>query len=89
MISDIYNAVISETACASECVYNTRIQEKIDILKADIFNKTISLKFGFCFENNHFNIQRIGRIEPKRTLLIVQQFAYNLSRSGADPVSAI
>ncbi|MDF2985216.1 MAG: hypothetical protein K0R50_726 [Eubacterium sp.] len=76
----------SEVACASECSYYTRIGQETNNIRNEIFNKTISLKYNLNFHDNSFDIVRIGRLEPKRTLILIQDYVYNLSKAGADPI---
>jgi hypothetical protein len=48
----------------------------------------IEQKVGFKFHENTFIIQRICRIEAKRTLIAIQDYVYSMSKTGATPVSA-
>lgn len=88
IVKDLYSEVSKEIACSSDCAFNNGIEEATKKFRKEIFEKTISLKYNICFKDDAFDLQRIGRLEPKRTLIIIQDFVHNLSKAGADPIPA-
>lgn len=59
-------------------------EDKIKILK----NKLISYDYGIKFENESFCLERVCRLESKRTLLIIQNYIHSISLVGTDtPIS--
>ena|GEM_PF-4184017 len=89
LLNKLYSDVISETACTIECEYHNRIEVETQKIKKAVSEKTISLKYNIEFLNDSFKIERIGRIEPQRTLIIIQDYIYKLSKTGAEPITAI
>lgn len=54
--------------------------DNITVLK----NALISYNYGIKFENSKFCLNRICRLECKRTLLIIQNYIHNISLVGVD-----
>lgn len=55
-------------------------EENIKILR----NKLVSYDYGVKFENEKFSLERICRLESKRTVLTIQNYIHNISLIGAD-----
>lgn len=85
-LKNFFEQYNSEVSCASECSYYSRIGQETNNIRDDIFNKTVSLRYNLSFKDNCFDISRIGRLEPKRTLILIQDYVYNLSKAGAEPI---
>ena len=47
-------------------------------------DKLISYDYGIKFENKKFYLERVCRLESKRTVLIIQNYIHNISLVGAD-----
>jgi hypothetical protein len=89
VLNTLYNQARQEASCTMDCIHSQNNQEPFTELRTKIFNQTISLKYNLLFENNQFLIERIGRLEPKRTLLVIQDMVNKLSKVGADPVTSV
>jgi hypothetical protein len=87
--SNLYQDVTEEIACSKACATLTQTQDVIKELQKKVRNDIISLKYDINYKNNIFDLERIGRLEPKRTLLLAQEYIYKLSKAGADPLVSI
>jgi len=88
-MNGLYDQARQEVACTYDCINSEIIQEPYKKLRQNIFEQTITIKYGISFKDNTFSLERIGRLEPKRTLLVIQDMANKLSRVGTDPVASI
>lgn len=89
VLNTLYNQARQEVMCTLDCINSQNNQEPFTELRTKVFNQTISLKYSLIFENNEFSIERIGRLEPKRTLLVIQDMVNKLSKVGADPITSV
>jgi len=88
-MTGLYNQARQEVACTYDCINSEVIQEPYEKLRQKIFEQTITIKYGILYKNEEFSLKRVGRLEPKRTLLIIQDMVSKLSRVGTDPVASI
>lgn len=87
IINNLYSEISSETACTNDgCEYYSRIGIETQTIKQKVFEKTVSLKYGINFADNKFELERIGRLDSQRTLILIQDYIYNLSKAGAEPI---
>ncbi|MCQ4921510.1 hypothetical protein NE686_00310 [Tissierella carlieri] len=81
-ISDIIYSKIEE-------YISSELASTIEEVDNEIFDATISLKYGVDFKGDKFEIIRIGRVELARTLKIIQNYASYLSVPGTERVNFI
>jgi len=88
--SSIFEDYLKECGAAIECntkCFEEGVNEKyLNSMQSKFFDDTISMIYGIKYSNNEFVLERVCRIEPKRTLLAIQDYIYKLSRTGAEPV---